>query len=184
VSKHCCPTCRHLLSLLAKGNAPFVIRGSHNTVTACTLPTWLPKQIMDSMNDTSGGQLRRSTYLGTFHYYAKQLFTTTMFTILASTIHTEAITCKFEAQADHRVMSPIGDDDRNLFDSLQHTMNPLQLTLYWPPFTTFPILTLTLTITIQRMPGLIQRAARIIALIQTVAWITQRVTAMNLMVFH
>jgi hypothetical protein len=36
---------------------------------------------------------------------------------------------------------------------------------------------------IQRVPGLIQKAARIRAWIQTALWITWRSTAMNLMVF-
>lgn len=58
VSKRCCPTCLHLLSLLLKDKKPFVIRGFHNTVSACTLPTWLPKEIVDSMNHAFGGKLR------------------------------------------------------------------------------------------------------------------------------
>jgi hypothetical protein len=38
---------------------PFTIRGCHNTVTACTLPAWLPGHIVDSMNKFFGGQLRQ-----------------------------------------------------------------------------------------------------------------------------
>jgi hypothetical protein len=37
---------------------PFVVRGSHSTVSACTLPTWLPARIVDSMNEHFGAQLR------------------------------------------------------------------------------------------------------------------------------
>jgi hypothetical protein len=50
--------CQYLLEILGKGN-PFVVRGSHGTVTPCTLPTWLPESIVDSMNKHFGGLLRR-----------------------------------------------------------------------------------------------------------------------------
>lgn len=60
VSKLCCPTCQHLLSLLRVASGrPFTTRGSHNSVSACTLPTWLPGDIVDRMNMFFGGQLRR-----------------------------------------------------------------------------------------------------------------------------
>lgn len=59
VSKCCCPTCGHLLRLLGANGGPFIVRGSHHTVTACTLPTWLPKETVDSMNQAFGSQLRR-----------------------------------------------------------------------------------------------------------------------------
>jgi len=59
VSKCCCPACKSLLALLRRGRSQqFIIRGSHNTITACTLPTWLPANIVDSMNDFLGGLLR------------------------------------------------------------------------------------------------------------------------------
>ena len=58
ISKRCCPTCQQLLLLLGTGKAPFVIRGSHSTVTACTLPTWLPAHVVDSMNNIFGDRLR------------------------------------------------------------------------------------------------------------------------------
>jgi hypothetical protein len=66
VSKGCCPTCRHLIFLL--GNArpqPFqyTVRGNHNTITACTLPAWLPENIVDSMNSFVGKLLRRELIL-------------------------------------------------------------------------------------------------------------------------
>ncbi|KAF8964834.1 hypothetical protein BDZ97DRAFT_1757742 [Flammula alnicola] len=38
---------------------PFTVRGSHNTITACTLPTWISGHIVDSMNKSFGGQLRQ-----------------------------------------------------------------------------------------------------------------------------
>jgi hypothetical protein len=50
--------CQYLIEILGKGN-PFVVRGSHGTVTACTLPTWLPASIVDLMNKHFGGLLRR-----------------------------------------------------------------------------------------------------------------------------
>jgi hypothetical protein len=60
ISKCCCPVCRHLLSLLTTDKQlPFIVRGYHNTVSACTLPTWLPGHIVDSMNDFFGAQLRK-----------------------------------------------------------------------------------------------------------------------------
>jgi len=59
ISKRCCPTCQQLLLLLGTGKVPFVVRGSHSTVTACTLPTWLPAHVVDSMNNIFGDRLRR-----------------------------------------------------------------------------------------------------------------------------
>ena len=59
VSKRCCPTCRTLLYLLAKDEEqPFLVKGTHSTVTACTLPPWLPSDVVDRMNQIFGGQLR------------------------------------------------------------------------------------------------------------------------------
>src|SRR5271163_2789582 len=57
--KRCCLMCRHLLLLLTKGSDPFIVGGSHSTITACTLPTWIPGHIVDSMNRVFGSQLRR-----------------------------------------------------------------------------------------------------------------------------
>jgi hypothetical protein len=60
VSKRCCPVCQHLLHLLGNGKeGQFVIKNSHQSVTACTLPLWLPADYVDSMNKHFGGQLRR-----------------------------------------------------------------------------------------------------------------------------
>ena len=52
--------CEHLLHLLTGDTSPrFILRGSHNTVTPCTLPTWLPERLVDLMNDFFGAQLRQ-----------------------------------------------------------------------------------------------------------------------------
>ena len=37
---------------------PFIIKGSHTCISACTLPTWLPADIVDSMNQEFGSMLR------------------------------------------------------------------------------------------------------------------------------
>lgn len=58
VSKRCCPVCYHLLSLIAGQDKNFVVQGSHKTVSPCTLPVWLPENIVDSMNIDFGQQLR------------------------------------------------------------------------------------------------------------------------------
>ena len=44
--------------MLSSPSDPFITRGSHNTLSACTLPTWTPEEIMDSMNAWFGLQLR------------------------------------------------------------------------------------------------------------------------------
>jgi hypothetical protein len=60
VSKRCCPMCRSLLSLLANDKElPFLVKGSHTTVSACTLPPWLPSNIVDAMNQIFGSRLRK-----------------------------------------------------------------------------------------------------------------------------
>ena len=57
ISKQSCPVCLKLLSLLI--GLKFIVRGSHNTITPCSLPAWLPSHVVDSMNEFFGGQLRR-----------------------------------------------------------------------------------------------------------------------------
>lgn len=57
ISKRCCPACEQLLHLLA-GQDPFLVRGFHSTVTACTLPVWLPPRVVDAMNASFGLTLR------------------------------------------------------------------------------------------------------------------------------
>ena len=37
---------------------PFIIKGSHTCISACTLPTWLPTDIVNSMNQEFGSVLR------------------------------------------------------------------------------------------------------------------------------
>jgi len=37
----------------------FFVRGSHGTVSACTLPLWTPSNIVDSMNESFGLMLRQ-----------------------------------------------------------------------------------------------------------------------------
>jgi hypothetical protein len=57
VSKRCCPVCQQVLQILNTGK-PFIVRGSHTKISACTLPTWLPEDIVNSMNMIFGSQLR------------------------------------------------------------------------------------------------------------------------------
>jgi hypothetical protein len=59
VSKRCCPPCSTLLKFLKHAEGPFHTRGAHNTISACSLPTWLPDHIVAHMNDVFGGLLRR-----------------------------------------------------------------------------------------------------------------------------
>ncbi|KJA14958.1 hypothetical protein HYPSUDRAFT_208271 [Hypholoma sublateritium FD-334 SS-4] len=57
VSKLCCPVCLKLLTLL---NPSAIVKGSHNTITACSLPPWLPAHIVDSMNEYFAAQLKEA----------------------------------------------------------------------------------------------------------------------------
>ena len=36
----------------------FLVRGNHSTISACTLPPWIPSEIVDTMNETFGALLR------------------------------------------------------------------------------------------------------------------------------
>jgi hypothetical protein len=45
--------------MLSSSSEPFITRGSHDTLSACTLPTWTPASIVDAMNLRFGLQLRR-----------------------------------------------------------------------------------------------------------------------------
>jgi hypothetical protein len=60
VSKRCCPVCQQLLNIFNSltPEKPFIVRGSHSKITACTLPTWLPENFVNSMNNIFGSQLR------------------------------------------------------------------------------------------------------------------------------
>ena len=55
ISKPSCPVCLEVLSTLSNS---FIFRGSHNTISKCTLPTWLPIDVIDSVAKTFGAQLR------------------------------------------------------------------------------------------------------------------------------
>ena len=50
MSKQCCPICEALLSSLKKLYVHDVdILGAHRTITPCTLPPWLPDDILDDV---------------------------------------------------------------------------------------------------------------------------------------
>lgn len=51
VSKWCCPVCYRLLQILYDGQAEAVVKGSHGTVYACSLPDWLPLPVIEEMID-------------------------------------------------------------------------------------------------------------------------------------
>jgi hypothetical protein len=52
--------CAHLLKILKTWDGKkFVFKGSHSMVTACTLPEWLPADIIDTMNMEFGARLRK-----------------------------------------------------------------------------------------------------------------------------
>lgn len=59
-SKHCCPVCATLLSTITPQatNQPFLIRGSHRTITSCTLPDWTPPHIVKELIKHFGEPLR------------------------------------------------------------------------------------------------------------------------------
>ncbi|KJA24847.1 hypothetical protein HYPSUDRAFT_200120 [Hypholoma sublateritium FD-334 SS-4] len=67
VSKLCCPVCFRFLHLLStqrsaesgQPSIPFLTRGSHPNISACTLPLWTPTNIVDDMNLTFGTILRK-----------------------------------------------------------------------------------------------------------------------------
>jgi hypothetical protein len=62
VSKRCCPVCTVALNFLshAKGSSSdkFYIRGSHTTVSGCTLPAFLPRHIRSEIGLLFGARLR------------------------------------------------------------------------------------------------------------------------------
>ena len=53
ISKRCCPVCISLLQRLGSdnysGTGPIHVIGSHRTVTPCTLPPWLPDEVIDEI---------------------------------------------------------------------------------------------------------------------------------------
>ena len=46
------------LSVLSQQPDPFITQASHSTLTACTLPTWTPEDIVKEMNTFFGSMLR------------------------------------------------------------------------------------------------------------------------------
>jgi hypothetical protein len=56
VSKRCCPVCTKLLEILY--GQSLHIAGSHSTIYACTLPTWLPEEVLSEMVNHFQGILR------------------------------------------------------------------------------------------------------------------------------
>lgn len=69
VSKRCCPVCAHLLNLLSTSHHDpdrrehFIIKGTHNSITGCSMPTWLPADILKNMNDRFALELRNELLL-------------------------------------------------------------------------------------------------------------------------
>ena len=60
LSKRCCPACATFLrTLLIGSEEDFVVRGNLGTVTACSLPPWIPSHIVDLMNEKLGLMLRQ-----------------------------------------------------------------------------------------------------------------------------
>ncbi|KAF8951654.1 hypothetical protein BDZ97DRAFT_1931961 [Flammula alnicola] len=61
-SKRCCPVCARLLSTISPvaSSQSFVTRGSHRTITPCTLPDWTPPQIVEQLNNHFGQPLRKA----------------------------------------------------------------------------------------------------------------------------
>jgi hypothetical protein len=47
-----------VLGQLRLSDQPFIFRGSHSTISPCTLPEWLPKDVIDAVAKTFGAQLK------------------------------------------------------------------------------------------------------------------------------
>ena len=60
ISKPSCPVCLQVLTStkMSRSSEPFVFRGSHSAISACTLPTWLPIDVIDDTAKIFGAQLR------------------------------------------------------------------------------------------------------------------------------
>lgn len=41
------------------GGKPFIVRGAHSVISACTLPPWTPSEVVDRMNTYFGMMLRQ-----------------------------------------------------------------------------------------------------------------------------
>ena len=60
MSKQCCPVCAFLLRLLkTHDKKKFLITGEHSRITPCTLPEWLPVDVIKAMIDEFVGRLRK-----------------------------------------------------------------------------------------------------------------------------
>lgn len=60
ISKPCCPACTLLLEYLFLDNPqPMHTCGSHHTIYPCSLPPWLPIEIIEKMVTTFGDILKR-----------------------------------------------------------------------------------------------------------------------------
>jgi hypothetical protein len=61
LSSPCCLVCAHLLKLLTSlswDRKPFMVTGQHNTVASCSLPEWLPSDVIYHMILKFGDLLR------------------------------------------------------------------------------------------------------------------------------
>lgn len=59
MSKRCCPACSIFLHYISPQQQPFLVRGAHSNVSACTLPPWTPSHIVDKMVAFFGDRLRK-----------------------------------------------------------------------------------------------------------------------------
>jgi hypothetical protein len=74
VSKRCCPVCATLLQMLSAENPAsisFSILGSHQSIFACTLPPWLPHDVIKNMVERFWVQLLDLLFQAVKHYSQK-----------------------------------------------------------------------------------------------------------------
>jgi len=64
VSKRCCPVCLVLLCCLGRDipSEPIRILGLHRKVTGCTLPPWLPSEVIDKVLELFEQEMGRAFY--------------------------------------------------------------------------------------------------------------------------
>ena len=64
VSKCCCPVCLVLLCCLGHDipSEQIQILGSHRKVTGCTLPPWLPSEVVDKVSELFEQEMGRTFY--------------------------------------------------------------------------------------------------------------------------
>ena len=60
ISKPCCPVCLKAMDFFTRKNPQHscLVRGSHTRISACSLPPWIPENILNKMLKYFGGQLR------------------------------------------------------------------------------------------------------------------------------